>query len=63
MKMKGENTSAWLENFKTRRPLSMASTKKARKPKTKAVPKPLTAVKEENENEMQGYSENFESEN
>ena len=63
MKMKGENTSSWLENFKTRRPLSMASTKKAKKPKKKASPKPLTAVKEENENEMQGYSENFESEN
>lgn len=63
MVMKGENTSAWLENFKTRRPLSMASTKKVRKPKAKPAPKPLTAVKEENENEMQGYSENFNSEN
>ena len=59
MKMKGQNTSAWEENFKTRRPLGMA-TKKTKKPKTKVAPKALTAVKEENENEMQGYSENFE---
>ena len=59
-----EAVGKWLENFKTRRPLSMA-TKKAAKPKTKAAtPKALTAVKEENEeNEMQGYSENFEPEN
>lgn len=59
---------SWIENFKTRRPLSMA-TKKAAKAKTKAATpkvksKALTAVKEENEeNEMQGYSENFEPEN
>jgi hypothetical protein len=58
MKLKGENTSAWLENFKTRRPLGMA-TKKTRKPKTtakaasavSAKPKGLSVVKEENENE------------
>ncbi|NBO60549.1 MAG: hypothetical protein EBU82_06200 [Flavobacteriia bacterium] len=77
MKLKGENTSAWEENFKTRRPLSLATAKKPRKTKTvkakksnetKAAPKPLTVVKEENEvnenneNEMQGYSENFEPE-
>jgi hypothetical protein len=54
---------SWVENFKTRRPLTMATAKKAAKPKTKAAPKALTAVKEENEeNEMQGYSENFEPE-
>jgi hypothetical protein len=58
-----EALRSWVENFKTRRPATMASAKKAAKPKTKAAPKALTAVKEENEeNEMQGYSENFESE-
>jgi hypothetical protein len=74
MKLRGENTSAFEENFKTRRPLSLATAKKPRKTKTvkakksnetKTTPKPLTAVKEENEkneNEMQGYSENFEPE-
>lgn len=65
MKMKGENTSNWEANFRTRRPLSMATTKKVRKPKAapkSSAAKPLTAVKEENENEMQGYSENFEPE-
>jgi hypothetical protein len=73
MKLKGENTKAWEENFKTRRPLNLATAKKPRKTKTvkakdnaprnrPASPKPLTAVKEENENEMQGYSENFEPE-
>ncbi len=69
MKLKGENTSEWEENFKTRRPLSMATEKKAKKTKTTAAPqkKALTAVQEANEteneeNEMQGYSENFESE-
>jgi hypothetical protein len=58
MMIKGENASAWLENFKTRRPLGMA-TRKSRKPKTTAKaasaaavkPKALTVVKEENENE------------
>jgi hypothetical protein len=75
MKLKGMNTSAWEENFKTRRPLSMATAKKSSKPKTnkpktskpktQKAKKPLTTVVEqnENENEMQGYSENFESEN
>ena len=74
MKLKGENTSAFEANFKTRRPLSLATAKKPRKTKTvkakksnetKNTPKPLTVVKEENENnenEMQGYSENFEPE-
>jgi hypothetical protein len=62
MKLKGENTSSWEQNFRTRRPLSMASSKKAKKPAKPATPKPLTAVNEGNENNMQGYSENFESE-
>lgn len=58
-----EALRSWVENFKTRRPLTMASTKKAAKPKSKAAAKALTAVQEENEeNEMQGYSENFEPE-
>lgn len=61
-----EALSKWIENFKTRRPLTMATTKKAKKTAPKAATpkaKPLTAVQEENEeNEMQGYSENFESE-
>ncbi len=59
----------WEENFKTRRPMTMATKKKTRTakkteaPQQKAKPKPLTAVQEENEeNEMQGYSENFEPE-
>jgi hypothetical protein len=72
MKLKGQNTSAWEENFKTRRPLTLATAKKSSKPKTnkpktktQKAKKPLTTVVEqnENENEMQGYSENFESEN
>ncbi len=59
MKLRGENTSAFEENFKTRRPLSLATAKKPRKTKTvkakkneakPASPKPLSAVKEENEN-------------
>ena len=63
MRLKGENTSAWLENFKSRRPKSLATAKPAKK--SKAAPAPaLTAVAEANENanSMQGYSENFESE-
>jgi hypothetical protein len=43
MKLKGENTTAWEENFKTRRPLGAEPAGKTRK-------KPLTAVKEEAEN-------------
>lgn len=60
MTMKGQNTSAWLENFKSRRPKTNATAKAAKKPKT--AKKALTAVKESNENNMQGYEENFESE-
>jgi len=57
MTMKGENTSAWLNNFKSRRP---KTAKAAKKPKS--AKKALTAVNESNENNMQGYEENFESE-
>lgn len=62
MMMKGENTSEWLEKFKSRRPKTAATAKAPRKAKAKTEKKVLTAVKEENENNMQGYSENFESE-
>lgn len=61
MTMKGENTSAWLENFKSRRPRTLATVKKEKK-KPKSEKKALTAIKESNENNMQGYEENFESE-
>lgn len=53
----------WVEEFKTRRPLSMAKAPKTTKAKTPK--KPLTVVIENNtntENSMQGYSENFEPE-
>ena len=60
MTMKGQNTSAWLENFKSRRPKTSATAKTVKKPKT--AKKALTAVKESTENNMQGYEENFESE-
>jgi lysyl-tRNA synthetase class I len=46
MKLKGENTTAWEENFKTRRPLGAEPAKKTRK----TAKKPLSAVKEEAEN-------------
>jgi hypothetical protein len=63
----------WEENFKTRRPMTMATKKRTRTAKKTEVvqqkAKPLTAVQEQNEeneeneeNEMQGYSENFEPE-
>jgi hypothetical protein len=61
MTMKGQNTSAWLENFKSRRPKTLATAKKPRTAKA-AAKKALTAVKESNENNMQGYEEDFESE-
>lgn len=57
MKVKGQNTSAFEENFRTR----MASAKPAAVAAGEApAPKKLSAVKENNN--MQGYSENFESE-
>jgi hypothetical protein len=46
MKLKGVNTAAWVENFKTRRPLGTAKAPK----KERETKKPLTVVKEENEN-------------
>ena len=69
MRLKGENTTQWLENFKSRRPKSLASAKPAKKGKAAAAAPALSAVVEGNESEnennansMQGYSENFESE-
>ena len=66
MRLKGENTTAWLENFKSRRPKSLATAKAEKKGKAAAAAAPaaLSAVAEANENanSMQGYSDNFESE-
>lgn len=62
MTLKGQNTSAWLENFKSRRPKTLATAKKPKTAKKVPAKKGLTAIKESNENAMQGYSENFESE-
>lgn len=51
LKLKGENTSAWVENFKTRRPLGSVVTtkkaKKAKKPKTPEVNRPRTPPEED----------------
>ena len=44
MKLKGQNTSAWVENFKTRRPLATA--KKPKSPKTPEVNRPRTPPEE-----------------